>query len=592
MLDLVAEQLRARPQDTAALVKREGRYTEVSWAQLWADAERVGQALVAVGIAPGDRVSIVSNTRYEWVTLDLGILAAGAVTVPIYPSNLADECLYVCDHSGARLVFCEDRSQVEKLVAVRDRLPQVVVIVQMTGELEGADDRVMSMAELLARGVEVEGPTLAERRAGLGPESMLTIIYTSGTTGRPKGVVLTHANMLYEAQAVREIGLLEQADIQLLFLPLAHSFARVLAAGWLATGHVLAFAESMSTIKSNLAEVRPTVMAGVPRVFEKFHAAVVDKGMSAGGLKARLFEAALALSSKRGKLELDGRQLERLDTIKFRLLSKLVFGKIHAAVMETLGGRMRLMVSGGAPLPLEVGWLFRDIRILVLEGYGLTETSAATTVNRPADNQIGTVGPPLPGTEARIAADGEILFRGPGIMREYWRDPEATAESLIDGWFHTGDIGEIDQQTGAIRITDRKKDLIVTAGGKNVAPQRIENLVRSDGLISQCVVHGDRRKYLSALVTLDEAALRELAAQRGLTGDYSALARHPEVRAAVQRIIDRANQDLASYETIKKFEILDHDFSIETGELTPKLSVKRKVVNSKYGHTFDGFYRD
>jgi long-chain acyl-CoA synthetase len=590
LLDLVHEQVRARPSDTAALVKRGGSYRPVTWAELWSDLERVAQSLIAIGIEPGDRVNIVSNTRYEWVTLDLGILAAGAVTVPIYPSNLTDECLYVADHSGARLVVCEDAGQVEKFLAIREQLGAVVKVVQMTGAVEAANDWVMSMADFLALGVEVEDATLVERRESLGPESILTIIYTSGTTGRPKGVVLTHANMIYEAEGIRQIGLIDESDIQLLFLPLSHSFAKVLEVGWLATGHVLAFAESMNTIKENLGEVRPTIMAGVPRVYEKFHAAVVDKGLSATGIKRKLFAAALELSAKRGELEAEGKSLEFPDSFKFKVLQALVFAKIRAGVMETLGGRMRLMLSGGAPLPAKIAWFFRDAGIVVLEGYGLTETSAGTTVNLPDNNQMGTVGPPLPGTEARIADDGEILLRGPGIMREYWRNPEATAETIVDGWLHTGDIGELDAKTGALKITDRKKDLIITAGGKNIAPQRIENLVRTEALISQCVVHGDRRKFLSALLTLDENALREFANQHELTGDYATLVQHPKVRAEVEAIVARANKELASYETIKKFEILDHDFSIETGELTPKLSVKRKVVYSKYGHIFDGFY--
>jgi long-chain acyl-CoA synthetase len=257
-----------------------------------------------------------------------------------------------------------------------------------------------------------------------------------------------------------------------------------------------------------------------------------------------------------------------------------------------MGGRMRLMLSGGAPLPKKIAWFFRDADIVILEGYGMTETSAGTTVNLPHNNQIGTVGPAMPGTDVKIAEDGEILLRGPGIMREYWRNPEATAETIVDGWLHTGDIGELDPRTKALKITDRKKDLIITAGGKNIAPQNIENLIKTDKLISQCVVHGDRRKYLSALVTLDQAALEEFAKQHGLTGSYAELCKHPKVRAEVDGILARANKELASYESIKKFEILDHDFSIETGELTPKLSVKRKVVNSKYGHIFDSFYED
>jgi long-chain acyl-CoA synthetase len=592
LLDLVHDHVTARPDATATLAKRDGKYQPTTWAQLWAQARDVARSLIAMGIAAGDRINIASNTRYEWVVLDFGILAAGAVTVPIYPSNLPDECQYVSDHSGARLVFAEDRGQVAKFLEVRDRLPEVTKIVQMTGKVEGDGDFVISMEDFLARGKAVDDARLDAARGTLGPESILTIIYTSGTTGRPKGVVLTHANMIYEAQVVRNLGLISSDDVQLLFLPLSHSFAKVIEAGWIATGHILAFAENMNTIKQNLGEVRPTIMAGVPRVFEKFYSAVLDKALAAGGTKAKLFTAALELSVKHGELELQGKSLGFFDNLKFKLLRKLVFSKIHAGISETLGGRMRSMLSGGAPLAKKIAWFFRDANIVILEGYGMTETSAGTTVNLPDNNQIGTVGPPMPGTEVKIAADGEILLRGPGIMREYWRNPEATAETIVDGWLHTGDIGEIDPVTKALKITDRKKDLIITAGGKNIAPQNIENLLKSDKLISQCVVHGDRRKYLTCLFTLDELALTEFAKHNGLTGSYAELTRNATVRAEVERVLALANKELASYETIKQFAILEKDFSIETGELTPKLSVKRKVVNSKYGHIFDGFYDD
>jgi long-chain acyl-CoA synthetase len=593
LLDLVHEQVLTRPDATATLTKRDGTYQPNTWAQLWAEAQRVARSLLAIGIASGDRINIASNTRYEWVVLDFGILAAGAVTVPIYPSNLPDECQYVSDHSGARVVFAEDRGQVAKFLEVRDRLPEVLLIVQMTGKVESDEGGfVISMDEFLARGSEVDDARLQAARSTLGPESILTIIYTSGTTGRPKGVVLTHANMVYEADVVRTIGLISPDDIQLLFLPLSHSFAKVLEAGWLATGHILAFAENMNTIKQNLGEVRPTVMAGVPRVFEKFYSAVVEKALGAGGTKAKLFTTALELSAKHGELELHGKSLGLIEKLKFKLLRKLVFGKIHAGISEILGGRMRIMLSGGAPLAKKIAWFFRDAEIVILEGYGMTETSAGTTVNLPDNNQIGTVGPAMPGTDVVIAEDGEILLRGPGIMREYWRNPEATAETIVDGWLHTGDIGEIDPVSKAVKITDRKKDLIITAGGKNIAPQNIENLLKSDRIISQCVVHGDRRKYLTALFTLDEAALTEHAKQHQLRGSYAELCKHPSVRAEVERVLALANKELASYESIKQFEILDKDFSIETGELTPKLSVKRKVINSKYGHIFDGFYDD
>jgi long-chain acyl-CoA synthetase len=592
ILDLLLDHAHNRGSDTACLVKTGGKYGPITWAKVWEDAQKVGKALIAAGIEPGDRVNVIAQTCYEWITTDLGILAAGAVTVPIYPSNLPDECQYVSDHSGARLVFAENADQVDKLLEKRDELGNVLKVVQWHGSKRVEDDWVVSMDEFLAGGKSVTGDQLGERGSTLSPDSLLTIIYTSGTTGRPKGVVLTHANMLYEARVIQEVDVVRQDDIQLLFLPMAHVFAKVLEISWLGTGHVLAFAESMNTLKANLGEVRPTLMAGVPRVFEKFYSAVVEKGTAAEGLKRKLFLKAMELSSKHGELEEKGEKLGLIESAEFGMLKKAVFAKVGEGVLQILGGRMRVMISGGAPLSKKIAWFFRDAGINVLEGYGMTESSAATTINLPGQNQIGTVGPAAPGTELQVAADGEILIKGPGVMREYWRNPEATAETIINGWLHTGDIGEIDPKTKSLRITDRKKDLIITAGGKNIAPQRIENLVRTHKLISQCVVHGDRRKFISALITLDPEQLPIFASQHGLQGDYVQLSKDPKIRAEVERLISESNAELASYETIKKFEILDSDFSIETGELTAKLSVKRKVVNSKYGHLFDNFYDD
>jgi long-chain acyl-CoA synthetase len=595
ILELVQAQVSSRPSATALLHKPNpgGEYVPLTWSELWDQIRAVARSLIAIGIAAGDRVAIASNTRFQWIVNDLGIVAAGAVTVPIYPSNLADECRYVADNAGVRLVFCEDRSQAAKFLAVRGQLPAVFKVVQMTGEVEGsADDWVIAMDAFLALGVGVGDDVLDERRAVLGPESMLSIIYTSGTTGRPKGVIMTHANMLYEAKAIVELGLVETADVQLLFLPLAHSFARMLEVCWLGTGHVLAFAESMATIKQNLGEVRPTIMAGVPRVFEKFFAAVVDKGVATPGLKGKLFARVLELSAKHGDLQAKHARLGPIEALELALLRKLVLAKVGAQVLQTLGGRMRFMLTGGAPLSTQIAWFFQDAGIEILVGYGLTESASGTVMTPRGANEIGTIGLPLPGTEAKIAADGEILLRGPGIMPGYWQNPESTAEVLVDGWLHTGDIGEMDGQTGMLRITDRKKDLIVTAGGENIAPQKLENMVKADRLISQCVVHGDRRKFISAVVTLDEASLREYAKQHGLTGSYAELAAKPEVRSAVEAVIARVNDELPRYETIKKFAILPAEFSIETGELTPKLSVKRKVVNNKFAATFEGFYAE
>jgi long-chain acyl-CoA synthetase len=593
ILDLLHDHAQNRGTDTACLVKVEGRYGPVTWAKLGDDARKLGKALIAAGVNAGDRVNVIGGTCYEWIVNDFGILAAGAVTVPIYPSNLPDECQYVTEHSGARLVFAENAEQVDKFVEKRGELRDVIKVVQWRGAKRVDDDWVVSMDEFLAAAESISDAQLDERGATLGPDSLLTIIYTSGTTGRPKGVVLTHGNMLYEAKVIAEVDVIRQDDIQLLFLPMAHVFAKVLEVGWLGTGHVLAFAESMNTIKPNLGEVRPTLMAGVPRVFEKFYAAVVEKGTSAEGLKRKLFVEAMALSAKNGELEERGERLGLVESAMFGLLKKAVFAKVGEGIMQILGGRMRVMISGGAPLSKKIAWFFRDAGIVVLEGYGMTETSAATTISLPSHNQIGTVGPAMPGTSVKIASDGEILIKGPGVMREYWRDPEATAETIdADGWLHTGDIGEIDPRTQAIRITDRKKDLIITAGGKNIAPQRIENLIKTHKLIAQCVVHGDRRKFISALITIDPEQIGAFAQQSGISGSYEQIAKHPTVRTEIERLISESNSELASYETIKKFEILDKDFSIETGELTAKLSVKRKVVSSKYGHIFDGFYEE
>ncbi len=592
VLDFVLEHVERRPNKTAALVKQDGRYGPVTWKQMWTQSLDVARALVGLGIQAEDRVSIISHTRLEWVVNDLGILGAGAVTVPIYPSNLAEECKYVVTNSGARAVFCENADQVEKFLAHKDELGDVIALIQMDGDKQTDDPWVLSFTEFLDRGNAIDEASVTERREGLTRDSVLTIIYTSGTTGLPKGVVLTHGNMMYEAEGVNEIDFVRPEDVHLLFLPLAHVFAKVLEVAWLALGHQLAFAESMQTIRQNMAEVRPTLMCGVPRVFEKFYAAVVEKATAADGPRKQMFLAALELSQKNGEAEERGETLGLVDSLKFAVLRRLVFTKIGEGIMEILGGRMRVMMSGGAPLSKKIAWFFRDAGILIVEGYGMTESSAGTCVNLPHRNQIGTVGPALPGTKLEIAEDGEILIQGPGVMREYWNNPEATAETLIDGWLHTGDIGEIDPRTKALRITDRKKDIIVTAGGKNVAPQKIENLLKTQKLISQAVVHGDKRKFLSALITLDPEQLEQLAKERNLAGDYAALTQHPEVEKEVQRILDESNRELASYETIKKFKILEQDFSVETGELTPKLSVKRKVVNSRYGHVLDAFYAE
>lgn len=589
ILDYFHHNARQRSGKTAALVKRGGVYQSVTWGEMGADAERISAGLIALGVNPGDRVSIISQTRLEWVTIDMGILGAGAVTVPIYSSNLPDECQHILDDSGAVVVFAETPEQTAKFRAERARLGHVRQIVQLEGDIAEKDGWVMTFKAFLEGG-RVDKEELAHRASQLTKDSILTIIYTSGTTGKPKGVICSHDNMMFEAEAVAAIDLIRDVDVQLFFLPLAHVFAKLLEVVWIAQAHVMAFAENMGTIKENLAEVRPTVMAGVPRIFEKFYAAVVQKGQSGSPLARQLFGRAMSLSERNAEARAKGKRLGVRDTVKYELMKRLVFAKVGKGLKQSLGGRIRYLVSGGAPLSPKIAYFFQDAGVEVLEGFGMTESSAATCVNRPGRNHIGTVGLPVPGVEVRLASDGELLLRGRGITRGYWNNEAATKEVLLDGWLTTGDVARLESD-GTVRIIDRKKDLIVTAGGKNVAPQNIENLIKTCPIVSQVVVHGDKRNFLSALVTVEAEALKRFATDNNLgDGSYAELSQRPEVFKEVQSAIETFNRQLPSYETIKKFKILEHDFSQESGEMTPSLKIKRKVVNQRYQKIFDAFY--
>jgi long-chain acyl-CoA synthetase len=587
LVALLDRQVREHGALPAVKHKRDGRWQEVSWAELARRARDVSDGLVALGIRPGDRVAVIGDTNLEWMIFDLGILGAGAITATIYQSNQAEECRYIIADSGARLVLCDSSVQVAKIRAAKDALPALEGIVRAQGAAADGFERTLADLERLGQEWRKANPRAHEERvARLGPDDVATLIYTSGTTGSPKGVVLTHGNWAYEAAAVEAIKVISAEDVILLFLPMAHSFAKVIQAAWLGTGCACAFVESLDRIMDNASEVRPTVMPAVPRIFEKAYNTVISKGFASPGLKGRLFRLAMESFEAYAEARTAGREYS-----SFGLLvgKKLVFPKLRAALDERFGGRMRFFVSGGAPLSPKIAWFFDILGFTILEGYGLSESSAAAFVNRPGSNRIGTVGPPVPGTEVRIAEDGEILIRGPGIMKGYWNRPEATAEALKDGWLVTGDIGHLEAQH--LKITDRKKDIIVTAGGKNVAPQNIENDLKTDPLISQVMVHGDQRKFLSAIVTLNEENARKWATERGISPGVS-LHSHPTVIARIQEAIDALNARQASYSTIKKFAIVAKDFTQETGELTPTLKVKRKVVTQKYQALLDGFYAE
>jgi long-chain acyl-CoA synthetase len=568
--------------------KRDGRWVDTSWTEMARRARAVADGLASLGVKRGDRVALLGETATDWIVAHLGVLGAGAITVPIYQSNKAHEVQYILENSGACFVFCDSEAQAQKVREARGSLPALQGSIRFVGQPASPHER--TLADLEKAGVEwrkANEGAHAARVAAIEPGDPACFIYTSGTTGNPKGVVLTHANWVYEATSVETLHLIEGDDVVLLFLPMAHSFAQVMGAVWFKVGCTVAFVESLEKIVDNAGEVRPTAMPSVPRIFEKAYNAVVAKGMASPGLKGKLFKMALAGLDDWVAAREQGRSGGGLG---YLLGKKLVFPKLAAALKERFGGRMRVFISGGAPLSPKINWFFNHCGLEILEGYGLTETSAGTFVNRPGQNRIGTVGPPVPGTEVKIAEDGEILIRGPGVMKEYYKNPTATAEVLKDGWLLTGDIGHLDEK-GCLKITDRKKDIIVTAGGKNVAPQNLENELKTNPFISQVVVHGDKRKFLSALITVNEENVRKWAAENNVPLAQK-LHQDKLVRERIQAAVDALNEKQPSYSTIKKFELLEKDFTQETGELTPTLKVKRKVVNERYKAVLDAFYAE
>ena len=595
LVEMFHHTVEATPDADAMFGRRGGVWYSQSWRETGDQVRRVACGLLSLGLEKSQRCAILSATRPEWVVADLGILAAAGATTTIYPSNTAEESAYIIGDSGAVVAFAENPAQAAKLVEMGSRVPSLRQVILIEGEPPegGAGGWMTTLAELEERGREWDAahPGGYEASvAAVGPDDLATLIYTAGTTGKPKGVMLAHDNWLFEAEAIEEIGLLSGEDKQFLFLPLAHSFAKVLQVAFLRMGVPTVVDGSIDELADNLGATHPTVMGAVPRVFEKVYNRVVTGAREAGGLKYKIFLWSLGVGRRVSALRQVGREPTGLLALKYRIADKLVFSKLKAR----FGGRIRFFVSGGAPLAREIAEFFHAADILVLEGYGLTETSAATFVNRPTRFKFGTVGLAVPGTEVKIAADGEILIRSRGVLRGYYNRPEDTAEALEpDGWFHTGDIGVLDEG-GFLKITDRKKDIIVTAGGKNIAPQNIENRLKAGcRYISQVVMLGDRRPFCVALITINEETVGKWAAEQGITyRDYADLAARPEVFRLISDAVEANNRGLASYETIKKIHLLDHDFSQESGELTPKMSIKRKVVEERNRAVLEGFYAE
>ncbi|MDH2391265.1 long-chain fatty acid--CoA ligase [Streptomyces sp. HNM0663] len=577
-------------------------WKSLSWRQAADRVDAIAAGLVDLGLRPEERVALASSTRVEWILADLGVMCAGGATTTVYPSTNAEESAYILADSESRMLIAEDASQLAKAREKRAELPGLshVVVIDTEGvEADPADPDgwVLSLAELEARGaqhLEKHPDAVKERIKAITADQLATLIYTSGTTGRPKGVRLPHDNWSYMAKAMAATGLIFKDDVQYLWLPLAHVFGKVLTSGQIEVGHVTAVDGRVDKIIENLPVVQPTYMAAVPRIFEKVYNGVAAKARAAGGAKYKIFQWAAGVAREYAKAAQDSYRRTGKASAPFGLSAKhkiadvLVYGKLR----EAFGGRLRAAISGSAALSPDIGYFFSGAGIHILEGYGLTESSAASFVNPGEAYRTGTVGKPLPGCEVRIADDGEILLRGPGIMEGYHGLSDKTAEVLeSDGWLHTGDIGELSAD-GYLRITDRKKDLIKTSGGKYVAPAEIEGQFKAVcPFVSNILVHGADRNFCTALIALDEATILGWAEEHGLGGkSYAEVVASKEVEQLVDGYVQRLNEGLQRWQTIKKFRLLPRDLDIEHGELTPSLKLKRPVVEREYKDLIEEMY--
>ncbi|MEY9488649.1 long-chain acyl-CoA synthetase [Streptomyces calvus] len=572
-------------------------WKSLTWAQAAERVQAIAAGLIELGVRPEERVALASATRVEWILVDLGILCAGAATTTVYPQTNADESAYILSDSQSRVLVAENAEQVAKAVERRAELPELTRVVVVDPAGVETDDWVISLAELERRGAArlAEEPGLIkERVAAITRDQLATLIYTSGTTGRPKGVRLPHDCWAYMAKAIAATGLVSGEDVQYLWLPLAHVFGKVLTSGQIEVGHVTAVDGRVDKIIENLPVVRPTYMAAVPRIFEKVYNGVAAKAKAGGGAKYKIFQWAAGVAREYAKVAQDNFRRTGTASVPFGLGAKhkVADALVYAKIREAFGGNLRACVSGSAALAPEIGYFFSGAGIHILEGYGLTESSAASFVNPGEAYRTGTVGKPLPGTEVRIADDGEILLRGPGIMQGYHNLPEKTAEVLeADGWFHTGDIGELSPD-GYLRITDRKKDLIKTSGGKYIAPAEVEGQFKAVcPYVSNILVHGADRNYCTALIALDEAAITTWAAENGMEGKpYAEIVAAPATVEMVDGYVKQLNEGLQRWQTIKKFRLLPRDLDVEHGEITPSLKLKRPVVEREYKHLIDEMY--
>ena len=583
------ERVEKSPNSESFRFPRGEAWESVTWRETGNQVSKLAAGLLALGLESEQRVGIASTTRYEWILADLAIMCAGGATTTVYPSTKADDTAYILSDSECRVIFAEDDEQIAKLVAHKAELPHLAKVVTFDGTADG--DWVISLADLEKLGADylAEHPTaITDIAASIPPEQLATLVYTSGTTGRSKGVRLQHRSWVYEGEAIKSQDILSEKDLQFLWLPMSHVFGKVLLSTQLACGFATAIDGRVDKIVDNLAVVQPTFMGAAPRIFEKAYGRVITMTAAEGGAKEKIFNWAFGVGHKVDQLKREGKAVSPLLQIQHTVADKLVFSKVRAR----FGGRVRFFISGSAALNREVAEWFHAAGLLILEGYGLTETSAGAFVAHPEKYAFGTVGLAFPGTEAKIAEDGEVLIRGPHVMDGYHNLPEATAEALTaDGWFHTGDIGEIGAD-GLLKITDRKKDLFKTSGGKYVAPTAIEGQFKAiSPYASQFLVIGNERNYCVALIALDPDQVADWGKANGMEGaSYSDIVKAPALQALIAGHVDELNSRLNRWETIKKHVILDNDLTVESGELTPSLKVKRKVVEDNNKALIDSLY--
>jgi long-chain acyl-CoA synthetase len=584
---------KSRGEKTALMYARKGKWLEQSWQFYYETVQHAAGGLRSIGVKPGTHVAIWSNTRPEWAYMDMAILGLGAVTVPLYQSMTTEELKYILENSQAEFLVCENMTFFKRFQTIKDELPKLKKVILIEKPKKAIEPKKTADFVVTFEQLEKLGEKVIDRDAEFFETSsravklsdLATLVYTSGTTGAPRGVVLTHAQVMSEVTDSFPLLGVNPKDRSLCFLPFAHILSRIELWGHILIGYTMAYAESIDRIKENLMVVKPTLMMAVPRIFEKIYTGILSQA-EIGLVRSRIFSWALEVGREMSQHKAEKNPVPLELSVRYGLAKKLVFDKISSR----LGGQLRFAVCGGAPLNRDIAEFFHAANILVLEGYGLTETTGAVAVNTPFDYRFGTVGKAMGEVKLKIADDGEILVQSRKVMREYWQNPEATANAIVNGWFHTGDIGEISPE-GYLRVTDRKKDLLKTAGGKYVAPQKLEGLLKTNPYISQVHIYGDQKKYVVALLTLNLDAIRQYAEDNSMTvKDEKSLTQNAKIKELIRGAIAEANSHLASFESIKNFAILPTEFTVQSGELTPSLKVKRKVVDERYRDILEKLY--